>query len=437
MPNRRLALALLLVAASLASDGIAQSASASPQSERAALAQRANEVETLRKRAEAATAKLAELTASGKIALNDDTIALMRELVQTLAEINERLKRVESEVRELGARLGERDQAAKQTSKDLAELRRFKNASYFQFQYRSSNEPGREADAFAFRRTRIGTQVTLDERSAFKLSFDLSAGGTGTAAQLRDAFLTLRLSPLAFAQVGQAPLPLGYDLERSSSQREFPERARYNGVLFNGERDRGVNLKATVGRGWKLQYGLWDALTHTDPEQANLAAGPRGRLAHTAGVRYAAAHGEVGVSALLGSRPSFTGGGKTSPETERRFVYLDGAIGLGKLAARAEAMVGRDRVPSATGDPAAIGKNLTGWQLQVSYDVTPTGRLSARAEAFDPDRDRPGDAIEGIGLAYAHELGERTKITVAWEQFRDPARGGPYRVLTLRTQVRF
>ncbi|MCW5942248.1 MAG: hypothetical protein KIS66_08445 [Fimbriimonadaceae bacterium] len=401
------------------------------------LDRRTAEVEVLRKRAEATTAKLGALASSGKVALNDDTVALMKELVQTLAEVNERLKRVEAEIVDLRNQVGEREKRAAKEGKDLADLRRFRNTSYFQFQYRDSDEPGRETAAFAFRRARVGTLVTLDERASFKVSFDFAAGGTSTAAQLRDGFLNYRVAPNLQAIVGQSPFPLGYDLERSSSQREFPERSRYNGTLFNGERGRGVYAKVGLGAGWTAQYGLWDALTATDPEQANLAPGPRGRLAHTVGLRHAGPNGEFGVSGLLGTRPRYTASGQTSPETPRRFLYLDGALLQGKFGVRAEAMFGADRVPNTVADPTAKGKNLNGWQLQASYDLSATHQVSARAEGFDPDTGQPGDAIEGLGLAYAYRIGERTKLTLAWERFRDPARGGSYRVITVRTQVRF
>jgi phosphate-selective porin len=41
---------------------------------------------------------------------------------------------------------------------------------------------------------------------------------------------------------GQFNVPFGYELERSSSLRELPERSRAENVLFPGERDRGISL---------------------------------------------------------------------------------------------------------------------------------------------------------------------------------------------------
>jgi hypothetical protein len=73
-----------------------------------------------------------------------------------------------------------------------------------------------------------------------------TASGTTRNITLLEAYLTL-LDPWTpdhrhGLTIGQMNVPFGYEIERSSSVRELPERSRAENVLFAGERDRGVKL---------------------------------------------------------------------------------------------------------------------------------------------------------------------------------------------------
>ena len=59
-------------------------------------------------------------------------------------------------------------------------------------------------------------------------------------------------------------IPFGYEIERSSSVRELPERSRAENVLFSGERDRGLKIVSqwtpqieTVIGGWNGHLAWW------------------------------------------------------------------------------------------------------------------------------------------------------------------------------------
>ena len=69
-------------------------------------------------------------------------------------------------------------------------------------------------------------------------------------------------------------MPFGYEVERSSSIRELPERSRAETVLFPGERDRGIKLMGldrqplrSRRRGHQRRRDLGPDFPNTDPSR--------------------------------------------------------------------------------------------------------------------------------------------------------------------------
>ena len=411
------------------------------------LKEKTEQMSELRTKAEGVTLSMAELAKSGKVTVNDDTIELMKKMVQELQDINERLKRVEEDVEEVKGWIEGQNESLPVLTNDINELKRAKPTSYLQIQFRESEEPGgRESSAFAARRVRIGQSFSVDPKTSIKYSFDIATGSDTTSAQMRDAFVTYTPIPsedkVGWELVaGQAPLPLGYELERSSSEREFPERAQYNRVMFDGERGRGIYTKYGLSSNAYVHLGVWDALTFNDPEQRGLAAGQYGKLAWTGGVRMYGTNWDFGVSGLSGKRPQYIDSNKNfSPSTDRRFLYLDGGytgLIVPELSLRAEMMFGDDRVPNATANVNNVAHDMRGHQVQLTYNLNPRNQLSARLEQFDPNRDKDGDVFTGFGLAYSYFINPGAKLTLAIERFQNPSRPADYNVFTVRTQFKF
>src|SRR6185295_6385975 len=69
--------------------------------------------------------------------------------------------------------------------------------------------------------------------------------------------------------VGQMTVPFGYEIERSSSVRELPERSRAENVLFAGERDRGVKLVDQWTPQIETVVGLFNGPGINDPDFPN------------------------------------------------------------------------------------------------------------------------------------------------------------------------
>lgn len=391
------------------------------------------EVQRLKEAAEAKTREIGKLAESGKLPTNDESLKLLQQMVQELTEIRERLKRLES-----GAL----------TPSQLAATKVLWGG-YVQFQYQDTDRKGSsQFDAFRFRRVRIGFNDQLDPRLNLRVSFDLAAGANQMQAQLRDAWAVYDFSggsKLGRDRVwaGQMPITLGYELERSSADREVPERSQYNQLLFNTERSRGVRVRheGTTGR---LEAAVLDALSVNDPEQANLSSGPGNKLAVLVGARLNHKHGSVGVSGFAGDRAAYTVNNVTSPEVPRRFAYLDGdykGFLTPKLTLRGELMTGRDRLPNATPAVDREDNPLAGFHLMGSYQLSSKDLFAVRWEHFDPNTSEGGNALHGLAVSYVRNVTSMARLMVGHEVFVDQSRASQgqtrYEVTTLRLQVRF
>lgn len=350
-------------------------------------------------------------------------------LLKRLEELEQKLSQMQNDIADIQGWIEGQTESLMVMANDITDMKRFRASNYVQFQYRDSNEPG-STDAFAMRRFRISQTNTVDPRTSIRLSFDVATGTDTLQAQMRDAQLIYDIEPSDVKVglqllLGQQALPLGYELERSSAEREFPERAYYNRTMFNGERGRGLYLRYGTSINSLVHAGVWNALTFNDPEQRGRAPGTGNRLAVTAGWRYYTTQYDLGVSALIGKRPAFTAGNQTSPEVDRRFVFVDGSyIGLivPQLFARGEVMFGKDRVPSTTANPKRVAKDMLGWHAVLGYNISSRNQLVLRYEQFDPDRDANGNAIHGYGVAYVYYINPGARVTAAYEVLFDPAR---------------
>lgn len=425
------------------------------------------------------TISIGKLAASGKLPQDQEAMKLMKEMVETLQEIQDRLKKIDEEIEDIKGWIEGQNENLPILGADVADLKRSRWGNYVQFQYRDTDQVGGQTDAFHFRRIRLGLTQTIDPKTSLKVSFDIAQNATGlsnnSAVQLRDAMLIYDIEPSDVAVglqaiAGQQAMPLGYELERSSSEREFPERAQYNRIMFDGERGRGINLKKGLGTNSLAHVGVWNALTFNDTETRDVTGSTANRLGVTAGLRYYTNKLDMGLSGFWSSRPprqaGYTGANTTRVFSEdidnRHFYYADlSYVGLflPGLFVRAEGMVGFDRVPLAinsttTGssnsgisdpdDRRLSGKDMSGWQLMLGYNFDARNTLALRYEQFDPDMDRPDNLFSGYGASYIYYINPGARITLAHEIFEDKARTNVngvgdrrYGVTTVRLQFRF
>lgn len=420
------------------------------------LKDKTNQIQELKDRATEVTKNIGALASAGNLTTSQDAVEAMKKLVDEMSQIREMLQKLSEDVEGIKGWIEGQNEALPIMANDISDLKRVKPGSYFQVQYRDTDQRGGSPDAFGLRRIRISQTFTIDPKTSAKVSFDISSGSQNTTTQIKDAFLIYDIEQSnekvgAQVIVGQAPLPLGFELERSSSEREFPERAQYNQKMFNGERSRGAYIKYGLNNSTFVHAGVWNALTFTDPEQSNLAPGPESRLGVTAGLRNYGAHHDVGISMFRGERPKFVsgsgGGAVTHERVDRNFVYLDGTyVGLfnPNIILRGEAMIGHDRVPvSGTPSSPKSGTDMRGFQVQLGYNINSRNQVNFRYEQFDPNIDAIGDVIKGYGVSYLYYMNPNARLMLAHEIFEDATRlnvGGKaqqrYGVTTFRIQFR-
>lgn len=452
-----------------------------------------DEIKRLEAQAREITAALAKLAADGNLPTTEEAVDLMRQMVDQLEDINERLEKLTGEVEEIKGWIEGQNESQPVLAFEVAEARRFRPSLYMQFQYRNSDRQtastasrpsyfgvpfsGSRESAFFMRRVRVGGTYTVDPRTSMRLSFDMATGTDQLGAQLRDAALIYVIQPndrfvATELTVGQFAIPLGFELERSSADREFPERAQYNRIMFNGERTRGAMIRHALSNNISVSAGLGSSLTYADPEQSPRGSTPNGRTAFFGNVRYETTTSSIGIGTFQGERPAFRTAGSTGTATSgtltvvtaprpvsaaevyRRFYYLDASfIGVidPKLTLRFEGMRGTDRIPIAnTQNAAAIPNNagdiartraneMNGWQIQATYNLTERVQLFGRAEGFDPDIDQDNDAITGQGLGFRYFINPNASVAFTAERWRVPqfTDRRTNSVYTIRYQFRF
>ncbi len=441
---------------------------------------KAEEISALEARSADVTKRLGELASSGKLPTSDEAIALMRQMVEEMAQIRASVQRVEAEIGELKASIGGQEQSIPALTRAADKLNRVGWANFVQFQYtdtqEGSNSPGganrTNSDGFVLRRYRIATTNRIDPKTSLKLSFDVAAGSQRLAAEAKDAILVYDIEPFGKGAgkqvlVGQQKMGIGYEMDRSAPDRDFPEAAQYNRTMFGGERNRGVRYKHGIGGGAWVEAGVWNALTVGDPQQtdANTFRNLLGtQVAATGAIRVAAGPYEAGLSAFVGERPGtsertvttwrdLNGNGQPDPgevstvnvpatqKADRRFLYADAqyvGLFLPQITARAEFMVGRDRVPTlgSNGVPVSLAEtDVRGWHIILNYSVDSRNIVSLKYETFDTGIGS-NDVTSIYGVAYTHYINPGAKILLSHEWPKEQGFDRKNNLTTIRLQYK-
>lgn len=420
------------------------------------------EVDTLKDKAIDTTKKMAELASSGKIPTSQEGVQAMKEMVQQLEEIQKALQTIKEEIEAIKGWIEGQNEALPIMTNDINDLKRNRWGNYIQTQYRDTDQVGGATDGFSIRRMRLGLTQTIDPRTVLRASFDLATSTTNNVAQLRDAFIRWDLEPslekvgteLTF---GQFPLALGYELERSSGEREFPERTLYNRTMFAGERSRGIMIKHGLSAKSHMHIGGYNALTFDDPEQRSVAPAPGNKLAMSGGVRVYDSNYDLGLSYFRGERNAVTTTRTANnvtttyvhPDVMREYFFIDGTyVGLidPNLFLRFEYMKGKDRVPVAPGANNSVSSvrgrvNMEGHQVHLGYNLNKRNQLNVRWEEFDADTAVTGNSVTTYATAYSYFINPNARITLSREWVEDPSRvtlnDVKYQITTLRVIFRF
>ncbi|HYM81117.1 MAG TPA: hypothetical protein VEY91_06865 [Candidatus Limnocylindria bacterium] len=274
---------------------------------------------------------------------------------------------------------------------DTDKLKRFKFSGYLQVRWEHAED---QSDTVAV----AGTTVTpanrerfFIRRGRFKLTYDSSplsqavvyfdgntSSGTTRNITLLEAYVTL-LDPWTVDHrhgltIGQMNVPFGYEIERSSSVRELPERSRAENVLFAGERDRGIKL-----------VSQWTPWLETVVAVLNGGGVNHPFFPNTDPTRMKDVLGRVRVSQGI----------------------VDGAVSY---------YDGRDVRP-LVGPDLETDKTRLGADLQLYYELPALGGGSLKGEVYDGEN--LGADFTGVYAMWVQNLGERLQLAARWETF-DP-----------------
>jgi hypothetical protein len=336
---------------------------------------------------------------------------------------------------------------------DLDKLKRFKFSGYLQVRWETAefaNDSVKVAGSpavvtpandqrFYIRRGRFKLTYDANPLSQAVIYFDGNTAGSNRNLTLLEAYITL-MDPWTTDHrhqltAGQFNIPFGWEIERSSSLRELPERSRAENVLFNGERDRGVKLVNP----WtpKLEtvvsvlngYGINDVAFPTlDPTAAK---------DWTARARY--------IGGTLDFSASYYGGHTTLPFTgpdlevdktriggDAQFYYELPSAGGGTL--RGEVYVGKNLnadslkvlVPAASSanpvtllrpgaDPAHLATDFNGGYVMWVQNLGEKYQFASRYDWFDPNTNLDHDQYQRVSLGVNWFYDGYTRLTVAYD----------------------
>jgi hypothetical protein len=333
---------------------------------------------------------------------------------------------------------------------DTDKLKKFKFSGYVQARAEfseSSSDSVRVSGATGTIASANATRLYI-RRARLKLTYDSSPlsqmvlqidGGQDRTVRLLDAYVTLLdpWTPLHDHQLtaGQFNVPFGYEIERSSSVRELPERSRVENVLFSGERDRGVKLESqwtpqlktslavlngtginsvdfpatdpTRGKDWSARarwaQGTIDAaVSYYDGRNVVPLTGPdvltdKTRLGFDAQGYWSLA--SIGGGTLRGE---FYSGHEVNADSVRTLVIAPTAANPVRLL--------RPGV-----DPAHLATDFTGWYVMAVQNFGDHFQAAVRFDTYDPNVDLDNDQFERWSFGVNAFYDGFTRLTISYD----------------------
>lgn len=357
----------------------------------------------------------------------------------TLAEIQGRLDGMNEQVQTLQG--------------DVDKLRKVKFSGYVQARWETAENKSdsvqvtgsgptitpANSERFSIRRGRMKLTYDSGPLSQAVLYFDGATSGSNVNFRLLEATVTL-FDPWTLLHkhaltIGQMNVPFGWEIERSSSVRELPERSRAENVLFPGERDRGVKLVSAWTPQLETVVGIYNGLGISNSDFPT--ADPTRAKDLVARARWSQGRVDGAVSYYTGRwLTPLTG---TDVVTDKTRLGLDAqtfwelpAVGGGSL--RAEYYGGREVNPDSVkaltvtpaspasgrllrpgASPAHFATDMQGWYVMWVQNVGERLQLAARWDTYDPDTGLDHDQYErtSLGINWFHD--GYTRVTVAYD----------------------
>jgi hypothetical protein len=331
---------------------------------------------------------------------------------------------------------------------DTDKLKKFKFSGYVQARWETaenSSDSVRAAGGATPAYTPANVNRFYIRRGRLKLTYDAAPlsqavvyidGGQDRTIRLLEAYVML-LDPWTADHrhqlwIGQMNVPFGYEIERSSSTRELPERSRAENVLFPGERDRGIKLVTP----WTPRLETVIALMNgagvnsvefptTDPTAAKDVLA---RARWSQGVFDVALSYYDGLTTVPLTGPDVQSE-KTRLGADAQLYYELATLGGGSL--KGELYRGKNVNPvnvraltdtTAAGifltpgaDPDGFVTDFLGGYVMWVQNLGDQFQLAARAESFDPDEDVEHDQFERLSLGLNWFYDGFSRVTVSYD----------------------
>jgi hypothetical protein len=339
---------------------------------------------------------------------------------------------------------------------DVAILKWVKISGYIQarYEYNDSSKNGiaggydvsksLNANNFYIRRGRIKFSVQPGTSSKYVIYFDASKNTISMKEAYVELYKTVQAHNFTLT-FGQFNWPFGYEIEYSSSKRDFPERSLAENSLFPGERDRGINftwawpkyLQFNVGafQGYGIQNSNFSWVDPTKPKDVIARAKAKLGMVDLGVSGYWGKNYIPGSAAVGGSTIWYDSNGngvidpgetKTTapksavPAVEKdkiRYgadaqVYLD-FLPLGGTGIRGELYSAKDFNKAAKD---SLAKEM-GWYLWFSQNIYTKFGAAVRYDYWDPNTDSnvKNDAAGTLSLAFHYFWDSNVRITAAYD----------------------
>lgn len=387
-----------------------------------------------------------------------------------LAGIKSRLDDQDTKLTAIEEAINDPEGTVQVTANDVANLKKLAITGFTQFwgQTRSDNKSGIQpggvagnVDGFVMRRARLKATYTARDNNQYVLQL---AADKGNAVTMRDAYMSFPLKrahsldqPLTLT-AGQFNVPFGFEIGQSDTDREFPERTRGEGVIFPGERDRGLQVNGSMANR-NLQY--WMAVINgggigdtgpTGSVDQNSRKDVVGRLL------YAPPTGllELGMSAYAGKSNDpnglTTSAGKVYSDHDRtRYGAELRFYGIPETSIKGEYIWGKQYNSWSNSTSSNFDStNFRYWYGQITRNIGLKTAVAVRYDSYDPNSDKPVSgtplanfvAVPTLGFLVQRTINPNTKFTVVYEMPRlpDPKNGTPrpkQNLLTTQFMLKF
>ena len=356
----------------------------------------------------------------------------------------------ESSTEEIAARVEGMNEQMQTLLADVDRLKKFRLSGYLQVRYEVSEIDNDSVRVSGFPATVTPTNLErfYIRRARLKVTYDHSPwsqaviyfdGGSDRQIRLLEAYAALsepwRSEPRHSLWFGQFNVPFGYEIERSSSLRELPERSRMENVLFPGERDRGVKY---VGRWLPQVETVFSVLNGGGIGSPEFPAGDPSRAKDFTGrVRTFLGPVDAAVSGYLGEAVvPVTGPDATLPRSrvgfDTQLYYPFPALGGGTLRGEIwgghnvntdslNALVQRPSLanPVTLPIPGAnlnhLATDFLGWYVMLVQNLGEKFQVAGRYEIFDQNVDIDHDQFERWNVAAHWFYAGALRFTAAYE----------------------